>query len=233
MSYISGNITFVGNSANCSAETGQIGGLAIFCDASINCGYIRCSFFLQTSSNLGVVYNTTFSGNSVNYGSVVGSGLFFGASVNSGIISGNAIFADTSINSGTVQGNANFAIGASNQGGFVSGSTGTYTPPSSFVQATSWRNYSDRCWFNLNNWFNNNYITTAECYPISSTNVIMSGSCAASTPLNCNLWVKPASINTTLITDPSGIYFYSATGFVLSGINICGNATFGLNTTLI
>jgi hypothetical protein len=61
----------------------------------------------------------------------------------------------------------------------------------------------------------------------------MSGNCAAVTVLSCNLWVKPASINTTLITDPTGIYFYSSGEYLLSGINISGNATFGANTILI
>jgi hypothetical protein len=62
----------------------------------------------------------------------------------------------------------------------------------------------------------------------------MSGNCAALTVLSNDLWVKPNSINTILITDPFGICFCStATGYVLSGINIYGNATFGNNTTLI
>jgi hypothetical protein len=100
--------------------------------------------------------------------------------------------------------------------------------------ATYWKCTASAQWFNLSNWFSDEYVTTALSYSTSSTDVIMSGNCAALTVLSNDLWVKPNSINTILITDPFGICFCStATGYVLSGINIYGNATFGNNTTLI
>lgn len=223
---------FCGTSCNNSC----VSGFAIFSGDAVNCGsIIGVACFYGSSLNSGIVTNAYFNDNASNLGSISGSGLFFGTSINSGIISGNAIFADTTINNGTVEGGASFATGASNEGGSVSGSTGIYTPPFTgvVIEATNWTNYSNRCWFNLDNWFNTNYINNANSYPLSSANVIMSGNCAALTPLDCNLWVKPASINTTLITESTGIYFYSSTGYLLSGINISGNATFGANTILI
>ena len=232
---VCGVATFYGNSSNSSS--GQLADVAIFCDGTVNCGIIAgTACFCGTSLNSGIVEVAIFNDSASNLGIISGSGLFYGEAVNSGVVSGNAIFADTAVNNGDVEGNADFATGASNQGGTV-GSSGEYIPPFTgtgiAVQGTSWTNCFNRQWFNLCNWFDNNYINSANCYPINSTNVVMSGNCAAVTVLSCNLWVKPALINTTLITDPSGIYFCSATGFVLSGINISGNATFGSNITLI
>lgn len=230
---VSGIATFYGNSSNSSS--GQLAGATIFCDSAVNCGTIPgTACFYGTSLNSGIVEVAIFNDGASNLGTISGSGLFYGEAVNSGVVSGNAIFADTAVNNGDVEGNADFATGACNQGGTV-GSSGQYVPPYTGTEssATNWTNCINAQWFNLTNWFNSDYSANIAIYPLSSTNVVMSGNCAAVTVLSCNLWVKPASINTTLITDPSGIYFCSATGFVLSGINISGNATFGLNTTLI
>ena len=230
---VCGSASFYGNSIN--SLTASLDGEVIFSGNSVNCGTIAgTACFYGTSLNSGIVEIAIFNDGASNLGTISGSGLFYGEAVNSGVVSGNAIFADTAVNNGDVEGNADFATGASNQGGTV-GSSGQYVPPYTGAEssATNWTNCINAQWFNLTNWFNSNYSTNIPIYPLSSTNVVMSGNCAAVTVLSCNLWVKPASINTTLITDPSGIYFCSATGFVLSGINISGNATFGLNTTLI
>lgn len=223
---------FCGSSFNNSCVSGS----AVFSGSAVNCGTIAgTACFYGTSLNSGIVSIAIFNDDAVNLGAISGSGLFFGTSTNSGIVSGNAIFADTTVNGGTVQGNANFSTGAINQGGTISGCSGVYTPPFTgvLIQGTNWTNNDDAYWFNLANWFNSAYTSGANLYPLCSTNVVMSGTCYATVYLDCADWVKPATINTTLITNPYGIYFCSATGHVISGINICGNATFGANTILI
>lgn len=90
--------------------------------------------------------------------------------------------------------------------------------------ATYWKCTASSGWFNLSNWFSDQYVTTALSYPVSSTNTIMSGSCAAFVDIDCNLWVQPNSIDTTRITDAAGICLYSNTSKIFSG-NIFGNAS--------
>jgi hypothetical protein len=79
-------------------------------------------------------------------------------------------------------------------------------------------------WYTLsNNWFSNASLTTqATSLPSGNTNVIMTGSTGALVDLSNALWVQPASINTTAVTDPNGICFVSGS---FSGI-VYGNATF-------
>jgi hypothetical protein len=98
--------------------------------------------------------------------------------------------------------------------------------------ATYWKRTADSGWFNLSNWFSDQYNTTALSYPIASTNVIMSGDCAAYTSMDCNLWVRPNSIDTTRVTDPKGICLYSNAGVAFStnvygNVTLYGNAVFG------
>jgi hypothetical protein len=95
-----------------------------------------------------------------------------------------------------------------------------------------WKCTADSGWFNLNNWFSNQYSTVALSYPTSSTDVIMSGNCAAYTNMDCNLWIQPNSIDTTRITDPKGICLYSNNEKVFSkniygNVTLYGNAIFG------
>jgi hypothetical protein len=79
-------------------------------------------------------------------------------------------------------------------------------------------------WYTIpNNWYSNSLLTTqATSLPSGNTNVIMTGSIGALVDLSNALWVQPASIDTTAVTDISGICFVSG---VFSGI-IYGNATF-------
>jgi hypothetical protein len=95
-----------------------------------------------------------------------------------------------------------------------------------------WTCSSDNYWFNLYNWFSDEYETNATEYPLSSTNVIMSGSCGAYVDIDCNLWVQPNSIDTTRITDPKGICLYSNqanrfTSNVYGNASLYGNVVFG------
>lgn len=90
--------------------------------------------------------------------------------------------------------------------------------------ATYWKCTADSGWFNLSNWFSDQYVTTALSYPTSSTNVVMSGDCAAFVNIDCNLWIEPNSIDTTKITETKGICLYSDAGNSFSG-NIYGNVT--------
>ena len=85
-----------------------------------------------------------------------------------------------------------------------------------------WKCEINSNWFNLSNWFSDTYVTTALSYPESSTNVIMSGNCAAYVDIDCNLWIQPNSIDTTRITDLNGICLYSNNLNIFSG-NIYGN----------
>lgn len=93
--------------------------------------------------------------------------------------------------------------------------------------ATYWKCTNNSSWFNLSNWFSNEYITTALSYPQSSTNVIMSGSCGAFVNIDCNLWVQPNSIDTTRVTDSAGICLYSNTSKIFSGDIFGGASLYG------
>ena len=75
--------------------------------------------------------------------------------------------------------------------------------------ATYWKCTANSGWFNLSNWFSDQYVTTALSYPNTSTNVVMSGDCAAYVNMDCNLWVQPNSIDTTRVTDTDGVCLYS------------------------
>jgi hypothetical protein len=97
--------------------------------------------------------------------------------------------------------------------------------------ATYWKCTADSGWFNLSNWFSDQYNTTALSYPNTSTNVVMSGDCAAFVNMDCNLWVQPNSIDTTRVTDTDGVCLYSNAGKSFSGIlygdvTLYGNASF-------
>lgn len=238
---INGNVSFFCESKN----IGVISGNAIFRGFSSNSytyisGCTRCGTIYGHACFFDIAYSSTlicgtgcFFDSAHNNGWICGIGCFSQNAENCDDVRGDAVFADNSINRSNVWGCALFATGARNCG-TVNGGTGLYIPPYTGSDIpTNWTNFSTRNWFCRLNWFNSDYTENITRYPSSSTYVVMSGNCAASTLLSCDLWVKPSSINTTLITDPSGIYFYSATGYVLSGINISGNVTFGLNTTLI
>jgi hypothetical protein len=86
-------------------------------------------------------------------------------------------------------------------------------------------------WYTLsNNWFSNYSLTTqATSLPSGNTNVVMLGSTGALVDLSNPLWVQPASINTTAVTDPYGICFVSGT---FSGV-IYGNISFFDGAALI
>jgi hypothetical protein len=89
--------------------------------------------------------------------------------------------------------------------------------------ATYWKCTANCEWFNLSNWFSDEYETAAVSYPALATNVVMSGNCASYVNMDCNLWVQPNSIDTTRITDYKGICLYSNAGRAFSK-NIYGNA---------
>ena len=244
---VCGIATFYGNSSN--SLSGQLAGATIFCDGAVNSGTIPgTACFYGTSLNSGIVEVAIFNEGACNLGTISGSGLFYGTSLNCGVVSGNALFsdtsvnngdvegnanfADTSVNNGDVQGNANFATGACNQGGTV-GSSGVYTPPYTGTEssATNWTNCFNDQWFNLYNWFSSDYSTNIAIYPLSSTNVIMSGNCAAFVNIDCNLWVQPYSINTTRSTSNEGICIYSEnsasfSGIVYGSVTLSGNANY-------
>jgi hypothetical protein len=98
--------------------------------------------------------------------------------------------------------------------------------------ATYWKCTANSGWFNLSNWFSDQYITTALSYPTSSTNVVMSGDCAAYVNMDCNLWVQPNSIDTTRVTDTDGVCLYSNAGKsfykdIYGNVTMYGNAIFG------
>ena len=98
--------------------------------------------------------------------------------------------------------------------------------------ATYWKCTANSGWFNLSNWFSDQYVTTALSYPTSSTNVVMSGDCAAFVNMDCNLWVQPNSIDTTRVTDADGVCLYSNAGKsfykdIYGNVTMYGNAIFG------
>jgi hypothetical protein len=86
-----------------------------------------------------------------------------------------------------------------------------------------WTSTNDIYWFNLYNWYSDVYQTNALGYPKSTTNTILSGNAAAYLNIDCELWVQPNSINTTLITESCGICLGSNNSCTFSGI-IYGNA---------
>ena len=98
--------------------------------------------------------------------------------------------------------------------------------------ARYWKCTANSGWFNLSNWFSDQYATTALSYPTSSTNVVMSGDCAAYVNMDCNLWVQPNSIDTTRVTDVNGVCLYSNAGKsfykdIYGNVTLYGNAIFG------
>jgi hypothetical protein len=98
--------------------------------------------------------------------------------------------------------------------------------------AIYWKCTANSGWFNLSNWFSDQYVTTALSYPTSSTNVVMSGDCAAFVNMDCNLWVQPNSIDTTRVTDTDGVCLYSnaTKSFykdIYGNVTLYGNAIFG------
>jgi hypothetical protein len=80
-----------------------------------------------------------------------------------------------------------------------------------------WTNTNDDNWFNLYNWYSDVYETNASSYPTIATNAIMSGNSAAVTDIDCQLWIQPNSIDTTLITDNYGICLGSNYSAIFSG----------------
>ena len=95
-----------------------------------------------------------------------------------------------------------------------------------------WTCSSNNYWFNLYNWYADQYINNAVEYPRSTTDVIMCGSCAAYVNIDCELWIEPNSIDTTRITDSKGICLDSNVGRAFSkniygNITLYGNAIFG------
>jgi hypothetical protein len=85
------------------------------------------------------------------------------------------------------------------------------------VYGIYWTNTNDNYWFNLYNWYSDEYINNAVEYPRVTTDVIMSGNQAASTDIDCELWIQPNSIDTTLITDNYGICLGSNSSGIFSG----------------
>jgi hypothetical protein len=103
MSYISGSISFCGNSVNCSTQTGQINGIACFWDSSSNCGIALLGEFYSGSINLGTIYEATFSDSSTNNGVILEQVDFFESAINNNCVCGTARFYDNSSNSSSGQ----------------------------------------------------------------------------------------------------------------------------------
>lgn len=100
MSLISGNVTFYDNSINNSTDPTTIVGIPLF---------------LDNSSNEGVIYSGTFSGNSINVGEVQSSATFVGLAVNSGAVA-VATFSDSAVNLGDITNSGTFYGTAVNSG---------------------------------------------------------------------------------------------------------------------
>jgi hypothetical protein len=103
MSYISGSISFCGNSVNCSTQTGQINGIACFWDSSSNCGIALLGEFYSGSINLGTIYEAAFSDSSTNNGVILEQVDFFENAINNNCVCGTARFYDNSSNSSSGQ----------------------------------------------------------------------------------------------------------------------------------
>jgi hypothetical protein len=85
-------------------------------------------------------------------------------------------------------------------------------------------------WYSVSNWWiDGGHTVAASALPTSSSNVEMLT--AAYVDLDCESWVKPASIDTTAVSDTAGICFYSNSAAAFDG-TVYGNASFYGNATL-
>lgn len=125
--------------------------------------------------------------------------------------SGIILFSETGkIFAGTIIGNSTF-----------DGAVAGYDPEIYFNSNDS----NDINYFDETNWYLDNLFTIPSTFiPNSSSLVIISGSSAVTVNIDNLKWQTPAIINSSGITNPSGIILTSATGKVFTGI-IIGNST--------
>ena len=111
-------------------------------------------------------------------------------------------------------------------GWYDGGSFENYTSPSTIAKYwLVYEPYENINWYNLNNWRSSKRGTFAAVLPLSSTNVILSGTQMPLVDLDNPNWVQPKSINSIAT---GGIQFTSALSATVT-CEITGNAIF-LNT---
>jgi hypothetical protein len=195
---------------------------------------ISCLLFATTDadimlySNIDVIGKGTNSNNCFVAFNIKGA---FLKGTTSAICTGTFIYTDIvscNLNTGFAKNvsveNGNFCITVENAAGLmwltracfleipsISGEAGPAT------HGIYWTNTNDDNWFNLYNWYSDVYETNASSYPTIATNAIMSGNSAAVTDIDCQLWIQPNSIDTTLITDNYGICLGSNYSGIFSG----------------
>lgn len=133
-------------------------------------------------------------------------------------------------------GATNFALQTIGNGYWAAAMEMTYVKPTggASLYGSYWSGVVENSWYDVpNNWFvDSSLVGHASYLPRDIDNVILIGSNAPHVDMDDAAWVQPNSIDSTRISDPDGVLFFSENGAIFDG-TIYGKVVFSGNASFV